>query len=603
MKFRFLIILIYVLTAQQLLAQSNGSLKSEIIDLLKEQNLTGAIWSTVGAHGQIIVDSYGYKNAETKVLIGNHDKIHVGSVSKTILAAGFLRMATLKLLNLDDPVKKYLSNLPLENQFEETNPVTIRHLLNHTSGLTDAKLWHIFSTTAKPKTSLETVYLNSPAILEIQYQPGFIYSYSNLGYTLLGLVIEKITNRAYENYLDEILLKPLGMTNSTFQFISQSFDDQLAFGHFDNGEPISALPMYLRPAGQFTTNADDVGKFLRFMMSDGLIKGKVFILPEYLNAVGKPQKTDAYQYGVPYGDGLGAYARDRYGVVGIAKNGNTLGFTAMTYMFPNDKKGFFIVFNMDSETANYDLFNEVLVKHLNLPTHKLITKANKLTNELKSWNGYYIPVITKVKPFGLLDILFSHTKVETLQNGALLLPFQGKEKKLIYQDKNLFSMNDRTNVSHTFYTTADGTLFISDGVKTMKKINGFNIIAIGLSLLLGLIALLYLFVLGSINLIKYKFKFKTLPIFWVFIAIVLLFISIGIIYTQPFMHMGNLNIENALLFLATLILPLFTLTTFILMIKKEGKVYRNLIFWSTIMVLQFCVLLIVNNLLPVVMWK
>lgn len=603
MKLRCLFLLIYVFSIKISYAQSNERLKSEIIRLLKEQNLTGAIWSTIAANGQIIVDSHGYKNTKTKVLISRNDKVHVGSVSKTILAAGFLRMATLKLIHLDDPVKKYLPNLPLENRFEETSPVTIRHLLNHTSGLTDAKLWHIFSTTAKPNTPLETIYLNSRAILKIQYQPGSIYSYSNLGYSILGMVIEKITNRPYENYLDENFLKPLGMTNSTFHFISQSSDLRLAFGHFDNSEPVRAMPMYLRPAGQFTTTAEDIGKFMLFMMSDGVIKGKAFILPEHLKAVGTQKQTDAFKHGLPYGDALGAYSRDRYGVVGIAKNGNTLGFTSMIYMFPDYKKAFFIVFNMDSETANYDLFNEVLVKYLNLPTKQLITRAEKLTDELKRWKGYYIPVITKIQPFGLLDIVFSHTKVETSQRGALLLPFQGKDKKLIYQGKNQFSVDDRTHISHTFYISPDGVLLISDGVKTLKKVNGLSIIAIGLSLLLGIFALIYLFFLGMIKLVVYQLDFKTQPIFWIFIAMLILFISIAFISTQPFMHIGNLNTGNALLFLATLILPLFTIVSFLLMIKKGKKVLRNLSFWATILVLQFCMLLLVNNLLPIIMWK
>ena len=65
------------------------------------------------------------------------------------------------------------------------------------------------------------------------------------------------------------------MTNSSFKFISQignDSDKQLAYGHFDDGKPVSALPMYLRPAGQLTTTAEDIGIFLRFMMSDGTIK-------------------------------------------------------------------------------------------------------------------------------------------------------------------------------------------------------------------------------------------------------------------------------------------------------------------------------------------
>ena len=180
MTFKYFSLFILVTITHFSNAQTKEELKGTIENLLNEQKLSGAVWATVSDKGEIVTDAYGYKNTKTKELLSPTDKVHVGSVSKTILAAGFLRMATLGLLNLDDPVKKYLPNLPIENQLNNTTPVTIRHLLDHTSGLTDAKLWHIFSSTATPNTPLETVYLNSPNVLKLQSKPGSIYSYSNL---------------------------------------------------------------------------------------------------------------------------------------------------------------------------------------------------------------------------------------------------------------------------------------------------------------------------------------------------------------------------------------------------------------------------------------
>ncbi len=601
MIIRILLILVLISITNFSYAQTKEELKKTIKNLLKEQKLSGAIWTIVSDKGEIYTDAYGYKNIKTKEVLSQNDKVHVGSVSKTILAAGFLRMATLGLLNLDDRIKKYLPNLPIENHLYDNNPITIRHLLDHTSGLTDAKLWHVFSTTATQDTPLETVYLNSPNILKVQAKPGS--TYSNLGYTILGMIIEKITKNKYENYLDENLLKPLGMINSSFTFISQTIDKKLAFGHFDDGKPVAAMPMYLRPAGQLTTTAEDVGKFLRFMMSDGIIDGKSFINSKYLTAVGKQKLTDAYNNGVPFGDALGAYSRDRYGVVGIAKNGNTLGFSSMIYMFPNYKKAFFIAFNMDSEAANYDLFNEVLVKHLGLATKNFITKKQETGSDIENWNGYYIPVITKVEPFGLLDIVFSHTKVETSKTGALLIPFQGKDKTLIYQGEAVFSMKDRTNISHAFFTTTDGEFLITDGVKTSKKVSGLKILGIAASLFLGISGLIYLFIVGCINLIKYKLDFMNKPQFWVFISILTLIVSFAFIAVQPFMNMGDLTVGNILLALATLLIPVFSVVSFILMIKTQKLYLNNLIFWTTIFVIQFCILLFANNLIPITMWK
>jgi len=606
MKFKFFLFFISVISYHLSYAQTKKGLKDTIKNLLAEQRLSGAVWATVSDRGEVVIDAHGYKNYKTRELLSPTDKVHVGSASKTIMVAGFLRMATLELLDLDDPVKKHLSGLPIENQWDNANPVTIRHLIDHTSGLTNARLWHVFSTTATPDTPLEAVYVNNPNMLKVWAKPGSIYSYSNLGYTILGMVIEKLTNDRYENYLDENILGPLGMTNSTFKFISQvgnHADKRLAYGHFDDGTPVVAMPTYLRSAGQLTTTAEDMGIFLRFMMSDGTINGKPFIRSEYLASVGKQKLTDAYKNGVPFGDALGAYSRDRYGVVGVAKNGTILGFSAMIYMFPKDRKAFFIAHNMDSETANYDLFNEVLVKHLGIKTKNYTSKQQPLENEISNWDGYYIPVITKIEPFGLIDHVFSHTLIETTKNGALIMPFQGKNRMLIYQGKHLFSMKDRTAISYAFYRTVDGEFVITDGLKTMKKVNGFKILSIACSLFLGLFGLVYVFIAGCINLFKPKIHFRNQPIFWLFVSISMLMFSFIMIANQPFMRMGDMTIGNILLAVASTLIPVFSVVSLFLTLKMKHRYFHTLNFLAILFVLQFSVLLIMNNLMPIVMWK
>ena len=103
--------LLILLLGSSSYAQTQEELRISLNKLLTDQKLSGAVWTTVSNEGKIIIDAVGYKNAQTKEILSPTDKVHVGSVSKTILAAGFLRMATLGLLNLDDPIQKYLPNL------------------------------------------------------------------------------------------------------------------------------------------------------------------------------------------------------------------------------------------------------------------------------------------------------------------------------------------------------------------------------------------------------------------------------------------------------------------------------------------------------------
>ncbi|RPA68018.1 class A beta-lactamase-related serine hydrolase [Cyclobacteriaceae bacterium YHN15] len=587
-------------------SQTTEELKHKIDNLIAEQKLSGAVWAIVSENGEITTGASGYKNMDSKTLLGTTDKVHVGSIVKTVLATGFLRLATLELIKLDDPVKKYLPHLPLTNEWDKASPVTIRHLLDHTSGLTDAKLWHVFSTTAMPDTPLESFYTDNPGLLKVQAKPGSIYSYSNIGYTILGMVIEKISQRRYESFLDENLLKPLKMTNSTFEFVTQigdQADGKLATGHLDDGQPVFAMPTYVRPAGQFTTTAEDMGIFLRFMMSDGTLNGVPFIKSEYLRSVGSQHQTDAFKIGVPYGDALGGYSRDRYGVVGIAKNGNILGFSSMIYMFPDYKKAFFIAHNMDSETANYDLFNEALVKYLGIPTKSFRATRQSTKEELQKWNGYYIPVITKVEPFGLIDYVLSHTKITVVPSGATLEPMQGKKMELIYQGSFSFSMNNRTNISHVFYKNENEDLLVTDGLRTIRKIHGLTIIGIATSLLLGMLGIVYVFILGTVRLIRFKTDLKQHPNFWTFVSILIVIISFIFIANQPFVRMGDMTAGNLILAIGTSLIPLLSLISLILIVKSKKKFVITFDFWAVVFIIQLSILLIVNKLIPVVMWS
>ncbi len=213
-KFLLNLTLTSILILNQLYAQTTDKLNQKISKLLKEQNLTGCVWSIVDTTGKIYSDCEGLNNAETKKKFKHTDKVNVGSITKTVLAVGILHLATESIIKIDDPVNKYLPNIKFLNPWEATNPVTIRHLLNHSSGLGDMRIWHFFSTTSTPNTALSEFYDNAPKALSIQAKPGTVFSYSNMGYTILGMVIEAVTKQRYEKYLDENILKLLGIVSS-----------------------------------------------------------------------------------------------------------------------------------------------------------------------------------------------------------------------------------------------------------------------------------------------------------------------------------------------------------------------------------------------------
>ena len=604
-KFRIFYFFIFCLT-NSAFAQTYQNLKNEINKALIEEGLIGAAWSVVDADGKITYDAVGLNNKETGKQLKPTDKVQIGSITKTLIATGILRLATENKLNLNDPVSKYLPHLTFENKWEKSCPITIRHLLDHTSGLTDIRLWQIFSEKANPNSPLELAFNHDPKVLKVHTQPGSVFSYSNMGYTLLGMIVESVTKEKYESYLDKSLLIPLGMTNSTFQFVSQvgkKVDKSLAFGHLDNQKVFPAVPMYLRPAGQFTTTAYDMAIFAQFLLSDGTVNGKMFIDYNYLLQMGKAQNTISNQKGLLVGYGLGAMLRDRHGQIGLAHSGNTVGYHAMLYWFPKFRKAFFISHNMDSETANYERFNKIFIQYLNLDT--VLNRPKKVqTKGLEDWMGYYLPIFSKVEPFAYSDILSGFTKVKFNDSMVVLAPFQKAEKTLYQVGNNTLIDEEKLENSHVFYKDSLGKVFISDAFSTHRKVSGYYLVAHWISFILGCIGLLILFFSGFFQMMKSKKRIVSNPIFASFLATILILLPMPFFFLQSFVALGDKTIASILLFFASCFLPIGLAFSFGYYLKNGILSLKNkLNFIAIILAFQWIVVLFTWGLIPFRLWS
>lgn len=258
-----LFLLIGIILSINVKTLAQNSLEGHINQLLKEEKLAGAVWAIVD-NNEIKTGAAGLNNVPENKKMKPNDKVNVGSITKSVIATGILKLANDGKLSLDQPVDKYLPNVPFANPWAETNPVLIQHLLDNTAGLADLRLWHIFSTKADPNTPLSTFYDSDPTVLKIYTKPGTVFSYSNMGFTLLGMIIEAVTHHRYEEYIDQNILKPIGMLHSTFHYKSQigkDIDPELAMGHYDGGTIAPNMPIMVRPAAQFTTTAHEMGFF------------------------------------------------------------------------------------------------------------------------------------------------------------------------------------------------------------------------------------------------------------------------------------------------------------------------------------------------------
>ncbi len=189
--------------------------------------------------------------------------MRVQSISKSVTAWAVLKLAEEGKLNLDDPVEKYLGgwNLPASDYPPEG--VTIRRLLSHTAGLPLGDVFTLYSPDEAMPSLKES--LTHTAILF--QMPGKGFSYSNVGYNLLELLIEEVTGRDFAEYMKTEILCPLGMYNSDFEY-SENILSSAPLGYSPDGNPVPPYRYPERASGGLISTAEDIARFCIAGMPD-----------------------------------------------------------------------------------------------------------------------------------------------------------------------------------------------------------------------------------------------------------------------------------------------------------------------------------------------
>jgi CubicO group peptidase (beta-lactamase class C family) len=171
--------------------------------------------AAVSLNGETVFEkAFGLADMEFNVPNTPQIIFESGSVAKQFTAAAMVLLQQDGKLSLDDPVRKYIPELP-----DYGSPLTIRHLLNHTSGIRD---WGTVMTLTGAGRG-DRVISQDLAFDVITHQraldftPGSEYSYSNSGYNLLAIIVERVSKQKFSAFLDERLFKPLGMKNSSLR--------------------------------------------------------------------------------------------------------------------------------------------------------------------------------------------------------------------------------------------------------------------------------------------------------------------------------------------------------------------------------------------------
>ena len=284
-------------------------------------------------------EGYGLANVELKAPATPETVYQLASVSKQFTAAAILLLAQDGKLAIEDKIHKHLPDLP-----QAWNEVTVRHLLDHTSGIKSyTSLPDFFKTARKDYTHQEIIKLVADSPME--FKPGEKWAYNNTGYFLLGIIVENVSGKGFGDFLEERVFKPLGMNSTRMNdyrtiMLNRAQGYSAAGGKLVNGEYVSPTQPF--SAGALVSTVADMAKWDAALNSEG-------VLPK---SVRDRMWTEAkLNDGKGAGYGFGWSVGNRNGRKLVEHGGGIQGFSTHFSRFLDDRLSVIVLTNSDSGRA------------------------------------------------------------------------------------------------------------------------------------------------------------------------------------------------------------------------------------------------------------
>ena len=210
-----------------------AELESYLDELVASQTPPGLSIVVVKDGEQVYSNAFGAADGPNDIKATPATVYHWWSMTKVATAVAILQLHEQGDLDLDDPVSKHLPFFEVTYPSLDSPPITIRHLLNHTSGLPDTIPAMIGWVHTEDESYDQTELLKEqlPNFNKLKFTPGRDSAYSNLGYMVLGAIIEAVTGERYESYVVDHILQPLQMTQTDFVYTTEMSQHEAVGSH------------------------------------------------------------------------------------------------------------------------------------------------------------------------------------------------------------------------------------------------------------------------------------------------------------------------------------------------------------------------------------
>jgi CubicO group peptidase (beta-lactamase class C family) len=409
-----------------------NDLENKIIEEMDEHKVPGLSIAVVKDNNVIYSNGFGMTSVEENgVKVSPDTLFRIGSVTKPLTASAIMRLVDLGKIDLDIPIKNYISWFTLNDQ-KAASCITLRMLLSHTSGLTNGG----DLTGRRDLDGLEKFVSEDILQLPLFASPGKVYSYSNYGLNLAGYILEVILEKSYGKIMQELLFQPLDMKHTTFDPMV-AMTQTLAFGHTLNKDGTVSVQRHFAenvanyPSFFAISTAMDLANFSIMQMNQGIFRNNEVLTSKSIKEM---HKVQAKQYTTfNSGMGLSFFFGEHRGTRLVRHFGGIGSFNSALLMAPDQKISAILLHNRPLPTS-LSIIGKVMDSLLEQKDQKRSLPAKGIEKKTTKWEmhrGTYIG-----NDIGLAEI--------TVEEDQLILNLNHERMVLTPFNEGVYRANDES---------------------------------------------------------------------------------------------------------------------------------------------------------------
>lgn len=333
--------------------------RQEIPERMQEQNVPGLAIAVVDDQNILWAEGFGYTDWDRQTPVTPNTLFSIQSMSKSFTATAVMFAAQDGLVNLDAPITTYLPNFTVHSIFEEhpEQKMTLRILLSHTAGFP-----HDVAYGSNNDNSPFSVEKHNASIADtwLMFPVGTRYSYSNIGIDLAGYILSERSGMPFIQYVQQKVLDPLGMKDSTLDYRRVRATPTRAIGHLEI--PLRPpVDFQLIPSGGVWTSAEDLAHYVQFHINQGALDGARLLKEDLAETMYTPPNLPALGAYGGSGYALGVVDSSRNGARIIYHGGGGFGFNTQMAWYPELKLGALVLTNSHQQDGySFTLCQDVL---------------------------------------------------------------------------------------------------------------------------------------------------------------------------------------------------------------------------------------------------